>query len=101
MMPWLRRIEIGLSKALPDGVDVVFDTAPLLRADSLTRARVDYIRIQSGTLNPNESRVLDGREPYDGGDVFNQSLPGTVTAGGDIEPLGDLPATTAVMGVLE
>lgn len=99
--PWLRRIEIGLSRVLPPGTDLVFDTAPLLRADSLTRARVDYLKIQAGTLNPNESRITDGREPYDGGDVFNQALPGTVTGGGDLEPLGEAPASNSVMGVLE
>ena len=102
IQPWLRRIEIALSRVLPEGVDVAFDTAALLRTDALTRAKVIQMDISSGTLSPNEARQLQGREPYDGGDKFNQALIGSVTAGGQVPELGvDNDTSTPVMGVLE
>jgi HK97 family phage portal protein len=97
--PWLRRIEIGLSRILPPGVDVTFDTAAMLRTDALTRARVGQIQAMTGTRSPNELRTLDGMEPYDGGDVFHQSMPGKATS--EAVPLGEDADTAApVMGVL-
>jgi HK97 family phage portal protein len=101
--PWLRRVEIGLSKLLPPGTDLAFDTSSLLRVDALTRAQVNAMEITSGTLSPNEARQLQGREVYDGGDVFNQALAGAITAGGALaEPLGkDADTAKPVMGVLE
>jgi len=100
--PWLRRVEIALSKVLPPGTDVAFDTSTLLRTDALTRARVNQIDIQSGTMSPNEARQLQGREPYDGGDVFNQALAGSVTAGGETPALGsDSDKSQPIMGVVE
>jgi HK97 family phage portal protein len=101
--PWLRRVEIGLSKLLPPGTDLAFDTSSLLRVDALTRAQVNAMEITSGTLSPNEARQLQGREVYDGGDVFNQALAGAITAGGALaEPLGkDADSAKPVMGVLE
>lgn len=103
IQPWIRRLEIALSQVLPAGVDVVFDYAPLLRADSLTRARVNQINVMMGARTPNEVRQLEGFEPYDGGDVFNQAMAGAVVAGGLAgEPLGEDKDTNApVMGVLE
>jgi HK97 family phage portal protein len=100
--PWLRRLEIAFSRVLPNGTDVAFDTSSLLRTDALTRARVGSMQIAAGTRTPNELRLLDGLEPYDGGDIFNQALAGTVTGGGDIEPLGtDADPSTPVMGVID
>ena len=100
--PWLRRVEIALSKVLPDGSDVAFDTSSLLRTDALTRAKVTATDIQSGTLSPNEARQLQGREPYEGGDVFNQALAGSVTAGGEAPALGsDSDKAQPIMGVIE
>lgn len=100
--PWLRRIEIALSKVLPPGNDVAFDTSSLLRTDALTRSRVYAMDIQSGTMSPNEARQLQGREPYQGGDVFNQALAGSVTAGGEVPPLGvDSDKSMPIMGVVE
>ena len=97
--PWLRRIEIGLSRILPPGVDVAFDTSAMLRTDALTRAKVGQIQAMTGTRSPNELRALDGMEPYAGGDVFNQAMPGTLTS--DSASLGeDADASAPVMGVL-
>ena len=99
--PWLRRVEIGLSKVLPDGVDVVFDFSALLRTDALTRAKVDNFKVAMGARTPNEVRQVDGYEPYIGGDVFHQSLMGTPLAGGVLPELGEDSDTNApIMGVL-
>lgn len=100
--PWLRRIEIALSQILPPGTDLAFDTSVLLRTDALTRSRVYQMDIQSGIMSPNEARQLQGREPYDGGDVFHQALPGSVTAGGQEPALGvDNDSSLPIMGVVD
>lgn len=102
IQPWLNRIERALSQILPDGVDVAFDTSSLLRSDAITRAEVSKILISTGQRSPNESRALDGYEPYDGGDAFNQAFQGTLTTGPDTVPLGqDSNTAVPVMGVLE
>jgi HK97 family phage portal protein len=100
--PWIRRIEIAISRILDDGTDVAFDTSSILRTDALTRARVNSINIAMGARTPNEVRQIEGMEPYDGGDSFTQSLVGNVTAGGQLPVLGtDSDPSAPVMGVLE
>jgi HK97 family phage portal protein len=100
--PWIRRIEIAISRILDDGTDVAFDTSSILRTDALTRARVNSINISMGARTPNEVRQIEGLEPYDGGDGFAQSLVGNVTAGGQLPTLGtDADPSAPVMGVLE
>jgi hypothetical protein len=100
--PWLRRIEIGLSRLLPIGTDVVFDFGPLLRTDAMTRARVNSVNVAMGARTPNEVRLQEGFEPYVGGDVFNQAMAGAITAGGLIDPLGeDQEVAAPIMGVLD
>jgi len=99
--PWLRRLEIGLSSLLPVGTDVVFDVASLLRSDSMTRATVNKLNIETGQMTPNEARMTWGLEPYEGGNEFHQALPGSVLAGGDLPALGiDSDPSAPVMGVL-
>jgi hypothetical protein len=100
--PWIRRIEISISKILDPGVDVAFDTSTLLRVDALTRARVNMINVSMGARTPNEVRQIEGMEPFEGGDSFNQALAGNVTAGGQNPSLGqDADPSAPVMGVLE
>ena len=100
--PWIRRIEISISKILDPGVDVAFDTSTLLRVDALTRARVNMINVSMGARTPNEVRQIEGMEPFIGGDSFNQALAGNVTAGGQNPSLGqDADPSAPVMGVLE
>jgi HK97 family phage portal protein len=100
--PWLRRIEIAMSKILDAGVDVAFDTSSLLRVDALTRANVNLLNIKMGARTPNEVRQIEGMEPYDGGDTFNQALQGNVLAGGQLPSLGtDEDPSAPMMGVLE
>ena len=102
IMPWLRRLEVGLSQLFPEGTDVVFDTSHLLRSDALSRAKVNLLHVQMGARTPNEVRVMEGYETYDGGDVFNQALTGSVTAGGQVPSLGsDGDIQPPIMGVIE
>ena len=100
--PWIRRIEISLSKLLPEGEDLTFDTSSLLRVDALTRAKVNELNIRMGARTPNEVRQIEGMEPYQGGDQFVQAMNGSVTAGGDLPNLGkDQDPSAPVMGVLD
>lgn len=98
--PWITRIEDALSRVLPNGVDVAFDTSSLLRTDALTRAEVGKVLISTGQRSPNELRQQEGFEPYEGGDVFNQAFQGTLTTGPDTAPLGsDSDSSVPVIGV--
>jgi HK97 family phage portal protein len=101
--PWLRRIEIAFSQILDIGDDVAFDTSTLLRVDALTRANVNLINVRMGARTPNEVRQIEGMEPYEGGDEFNQVITGSIVAGGAVAPsLGtDADPSAPVMGVLE
>jgi HK97 family phage portal protein len=100
--PWIRRLETAISTILDPNDDVAFDTSTLLRTDALTRARVNELNIKMGARTPNEVRQIEGMEPYDGGDVFNQAIQGTVTAGGALPSLGtDADPSAPTMGVLE
>ena len=89
IQPYLRRIESSLTRVLPDGLSVEFDTSSILRADALSRAKVNLLNIQMGARNPNEVREIEGLDPYEGGDKFNQSLAGATTAGGELPSLGE------------
>jgi len=100
--PWLRRIEIAMSQILNTGDDIAFDTSSLLRTDALTRAKVNELNIKMGARTPNEVRQIEGMEPYEGGDEFNQAMQGNVTAGGELPSLGtDEDPSAPMMGVLE
>lgn len=100
MLPWITRIEDALSRVLPEGVNVAFDTSSLLRTDAMTRAEVGKVLISTGQRSPNELRQQEGFEPYEGGDVFNQAFQGTLTTGPETAPLGsDSSKAVPVMGV--
>ena len=103
IQPWLRRIEVLLSRLLPPGEHFAFDTSTLLRVDAKTRAHVDQAYVTMGAKTPNEVRLGLGLEPYDGGDVFNQALAGAVTAGGAlVKPLGsDADPSAPVLGIVD
>jgi HK97 family phage portal protein len=102
IMPWLVRLEKAFSKLIPTGLDVVFDTSTLLRSDAISRAKVNYMHVQMGARNPNEVRILEGDQPYDGGNVFHQVMQGNPLAGGAFPALGEEPtSTTPVLGILD
>lgn len=72
--PWISRLEIAFSTLLPPSLSVSFDPSSLLRLDAKTAAEVDKLRIASGTRSPNEARLRDGLNPYEGGDEFHIAL---------------------------
>lgn len=88
IQPWISRVEAALTKVLPKNIVVEFDTSSLLRADALSRAKVNMTNIAIGARTPNEVRLLEGYNEYVGGDIFNQSLMGKPTAGGELPSLG-------------
>ena len=89
LLPWMRRIEDAISDMLPLTQRVRFNADEFLRADLLTRVRAEQVQIASGTLSPNEARLVEGREPYTGGDSFFMALPGAPMAGGTVPVLGE------------
>jgi HK97 family phage portal protein len=76
LQPWLTRLEIAFSKILEPGTQARFDPSSLLRLDASTKANVSRTLIGSGQRTSNEMRLLDGYEPYAGGDRFIQVFPG-------------------------
>lgn len=89
LLPWMRRLEDCLSDMLPINQRVRFDADEFMRADIMTRVKASQAQIASGTLTPNEARLVEGREPYAGGNQFVLNLPGAPMAGGaEKDPLG-------------
>lgn len=86
LLPWMRRIEDSLSEMLPITQHVRFDAEEFERADLTTRVRAQQIEIASGTLTPNEARLDNHREPYEGGDQFYMSPEPTKPFGVDAQP---------------
>lgn len=85
LQPWITRLEVALSTLLAPGIDLHFDPRSLLRLDATTKAKVELLEIQMAKKNPNELRLADGLEPYDGGDQFYMALPGA-PMGADSSP---------------
>lgn len=86
LMPWLRRIEDAMSTLMPTAETVRFDVDAFLRADTINRLRAYQIAVMTGIKTPNECRVDEGLEPYEGGDEFVMALPGAPMAGPGVDP---------------
>lgn len=89
LAPWVTRLEVAFSTLLPPGVDLRFDPRSLLRLDATTKAKVELMEIQAGKKSPNELRLADGLEPYDGGDAFHMALPGAPMGAESAPSLGE------------
>ncbi len=73
LLPWVRRWEGAIARSLLAGSDTHFAEFNLdgfLRADFAKRAEGYSKLIASRVLNPNEARAMEGRPPYEGGEVF-------------------------------
>jgi HK97 family phage portal protein len=72
MMPWFVNVEQECSVQLIDDDEqfVEFLADGYLRGDAETRNKAYQIRWQHGALTPNEWRIKENDNPYDGGDVF-------------------------------
>jgi phage portal protein BeeE len=86
LMPWLRRLEDAFSSLLAPPDFVRFDVDAFLRADTLSRLKAYQLAVATGIRTPNECRVTEGFEPYEGGDDFVMALPGAPMAGPGIDP---------------
>lgn len=79
LRPYLVRIEKALntqvlSRKQQDTHYFEFDTAPLLRPDTLTRFQV-YTQARTGAiLTPNEIRAMENKSPVPGGDQIDMPL---------------------------
>ena len=78
LLPWIRRIEDGLSSLLPGKQMVKLDTDEFSRGDQLSRVRSYQVAISSGVMTPNEARAKMDLEPYEGGDKFYIGLQGAL-----------------------
>ena len=75
LMPWLVRFEkTGFRDLLTPQerkrLFLRFDTDALVRADSQAQANVASVYIACRVLNPNEVRAKLGKDPYPGGEIY-------------------------------
>ena len=70
LLPWIRRIEDGLTTLLPGKQFVKLDTDEYARGDQLSRVRSFQVAVSTGIMTPNEARAKMDLEPYEGGDKF-------------------------------
>lgn len=69
LRPYVERLESAFARILPEKQTVKFDLDATIRADQLSRAQVQDIRIKNGTLTRNEARAIEGLPPLPGGDT--------------------------------
>ncbi len=78
LLPWIRRIEDGLTTLLPGKQYVKLDTDEYARGDQLSRVRSFQVAVSTGIMTPNEARAKMDLEPYEGGDKFYIGLQGAL-----------------------
>ena len=88
LLPYIRRIEDGLTTLLPGKQVIKLDTEEYARGDMFTRIRTYQVAISSGLMTPNEARNKLDLESYDGGDKFFLGLQGAPVDPA-IQPLGN------------
>ena len=64
--------------------DYQWETLPELQEDQVMKATAAKTFIECGRYSPNELRIKDGEEPYDGGDIYVQ--PGNLFPVGQPKP---------------
>jgi len=88
LLPYIRRIEDGLTTLLPGKQQVRLHTEEYARGDLFSRVRTYQVAISSGLMTPNEARSRLDLEPYEGGDNFYLGLQGAAVDP-SITPLGN------------
>lgn len=76
--PWAKKLEAAFSRALfaPDtGLEIEFDLSGFLRGDPLQRWQAHQIALSNKVLTPNEVREVEGWNPREGGDEFEEPKP--------------------------
>ena len=87
LLPWMQKLEQGLSSILPGKQTVRFNADAYLRSETLTRYQSYQLAIANGILSRNEVRSLENREPYEGGDEMLYAAGGIPEVKGeDAEP---------------
>ena len=87
LLPWIQKLEQGLSSILPGKQTVRFNADAYLRSETLTRYQSYQLAIANGILSRNEVRSLENREPYEGGDEMLYAAGGIPEVKGeDAEP---------------
>jgi len=97
LVPIARQVEEVLEQTLlwddeQGEIDIRFDFNELLRGDRLTRVQAQVLEVNNGLGNPNEARIEEGKEPYEGGWAFRVPL-NTGDAGA--KPAATAPAPDA------
>lgn len=72
--PWIRRLELGLTRLLPAGQLARVNVAGLLRGDLQSRYAAYALGRQWGWLSVNDILALEDRPAIDGGDVYLSPL---------------------------
>jgi HK97 family phage portal protein len=67
LRPWLVQLETAFSALLPDRQYVKFNSDALIRADLMTRWKVNEIRVQNGFNNRDEIRAQEDLPPLPNG----------------------------------
>jgi hypothetical protein len=67
LRPWLVALETAFSALLPDRQYVRFNSDALIRADLMTRWRVNEIRLRVGAANIDEIRAQEDQPPLPNG----------------------------------
>jgi len=88
LLPYIRRIEDGLTTLLPGKQIVKLDTEEYARGDMFSRVRTFQVAISSGLMTPNEARNKLDLEGYEGGDKFYLGLQGAAIDP-SIPPIGE------------
>lgn len=73
--PYLERIEKAVNRALPNRLEIEFDTDRTIRTDVKTRTETMGWMISDGRRSVNEARAADGLPPVPGGDNYNIYTP--------------------------
>ena len=64
LAPWARKIEAEFARSvLATGLELELDLSGFLRGDPATRWAAHKIAIDSGVLDPDEIRVIEGWNP--------------------------------------
>lgn len=93
--PWLTRHEQALERDLLTEAErqtlfVEYLVNGLLRGNITSRFQAYQQALQGGWMNPNEVRVLENMNPYEGGDTYLQPL--------NMAPAGSAPSTSSGAG---
>ncbi len=76
--PWCKKLEAVFSRAVFEpgsGFEIEFDMSGFLRGDPLQRWQSHQIALSNKVLTPNEVREVEGWNPREGGDEFEEAAP--------------------------